>query len=113
MRRLLWMAALLCGLLASDQQSLADDPPTDEYFLSMRAMQVETEPRYVTASPVATDEQTEPVAACDGQTYYLTSNDAAAVSAALANANIVQLQTAAAGTQPQDSSIVCVLQAGP
>jgi len=50
---------------------------------------------------------------CDGNTYYLTPDDAATVNAALSYNNTVQLQVAPVGGSAQTSSVVCLIQASP
>jgi hypothetical protein len=78
----------------------------------MRAPDVEPVPRYISVYADPSDTATQPIAGCDGNTYYAGWDDASVVTAAMANGNIVELMTGDAGTASQDSSAVCVIQSG-
>lgn len=105
----------LSGLVLVAQAVRADEPPASSnvYFIAMRAPDVDPAPRFVSLSPSATDEQTSTISGCDGATYFLAPDDLAAVNAALSNNNTVELQGGPDGTAPQDSSVICLLQASP
>lgn len=104
-------AAVQIGGVAA---ALADDnPPEPRYFFSMRAPDVEPVPRYVEAWSTATGTQPTAAAGCDGRTYYLSPDDMATLGAALANQNSVELQTSPDGAPPQESTVVCLMQASP
>ena len=91
---------------------LADGaPPSDSYYISMRSPDVDATPRFITVTLDQSDAQSEPFAACDGETYYMTTDDKAALNAALANGNTVQLQDGPPETAAQDTSVVCLVQA--
>lgn len=112
MRR--WLAVFtLCSTLLVAMPAGADDPPSpsDDFFISMRAPDLDPAPRFVGVSPNPTDEQTVALESCDAKTYYLTPDDLAAVNAALANDNTVELQRGPDGSAPQDSSVLCLMQA--
>jgi hypothetical protein len=101
-------------LAASAALSSAEaDGSSSQYFIALRTPQVDQTPRYVTATTAPSDGQSSPFAACDGNTYYLSSEDAAAVSAALASEATVQLQSGPQGTAPENSSVLCLVQASP
>ncbi len=95
--------------------ALADDSSDSGliYFISVRAPSVDPAPRYISASPTPVDGKTESLTACDGETYYLSPGDAAAVRAAVSNSNTVQLQVADVGEDAAASRIVCLIQASP
>jgi hypothetical protein len=101
-----------CLLCCASELASADDPPPDDFFFSMRASQNETVLRYVAAATESTDDQPVAEAGCDGKTYYVTPDDASVLAAALANQNTVQLQSAPAGGEAEQSAIVCLMQAG-
>lgn len=105
--------ALLAVLAAAAPAALADDtaPDSREYFFSMRAPSVDPAPRYVAASRDPVEGKTASVAGCDGATYYLSPADAAAVRAAMANENTVQLQAGEMGQGAQESRVACLMQA--
>lgn len=114
MRNIVTMLAFSGVFALATLPVLADgEAPTDVYFLSMRSPDVDSSARYASLSLEASDEQSEPFSACDGVTYYLTQDDKAAVNAALANSNTVQLQMGPSGTAAQDSAVVCLVQASP
>ncbi len=79
----------------------------------MRAPDVDPMPRYVEAVSASTDTQSARTNGCDGQTYYLTPDDGATLKAALTNQNSVELQTSSDGAPPQESTVVCLMQASP
>ena len=112
MRGVAAVLTLLAALVTVCGSAVADGS-SNQYFIALRAPQVDLAPRYVAASPTQTDGQNSPFAACDGNTYYLTSSDAAAVSSALASDATVQLQIAPQGAAPQNSSALCLVQASP
>jgi len=89
------------------------DGGANEYFVTLRVPQIDQTPRYVSASPTPSDGQSSPFAACDGNTYYLSTADAAAVSSAIEGEGTVQLQYAPQGTPPENSTVVCLIQASP
>jgi hypothetical protein len=78
----------------------------------MRAPDVDPGPRYVPAFAEASDDRPGALTGCDGKTYYLSTDDLAAVQSALMNENIVELQVAPAGTAAQDSAVVCIMSGG-
>jgi hypothetical protein len=94
--------------------SWADNTPAPNqvFYFEMRAPVVDPAPRYAAASPVPVDGKSIAVAACDGNTYFLSLVDGAAVQAAIANASIVQLQIATLGDAPSTSRTICILQTG-
>jgi len=105
-----WMGLAILG--ASFAASHADDSqaPTTQFYISMRAPDVDPSPRYAPASLAPADGKTADIQGCDGQTYYLSVADAAAVRAALANANTVQLQAADPGADASTSRVLCLMQ---
>jgi hypothetical protein len=109
--RILFASIIFLG--TGTGSAFAGDPPPDPhlYFFSMRAPEVDLAPRYVAASRTPTEGNVAALEACDGQTYYLTVADAAAVRAAIANANTVQLQAADPGADAGQSGVVCLMQA--
>lgn len=78
----------------------------------MRVPNLDPAPRFVSVYEDATDSVSEPVAGCDGNTYYATPDDASVIAAALANGNSVELASGAPGTAPQDAGVVCIIQSG-
>ena len=66
---------------------------------------------FVSAATSSSGQQTVSFQACDGNTYYLAQSDYDAVQAALAAQNTVQLNTGSQGSDPSQSSIVCLIQA--
>jgi hypothetical protein len=104
------LALALSALVAVNKHARADDPPP-VYYISMRALQSETAPAYVIVVREATSERDTLIAGCDGRDYYATSTDAAAVSTARANGELVQLHYGRQGEPPQDSAIRCIIDA--
>jgi len=102
-------AVLLTALVGSS--ALADGD--QQYFIVMRAPDVDPTPRYVSVGVSQIDDQSVAMTVCDGNTYYLTPDDAATVNAALSYNNTVQLQVAPVGGSAQTSSVVCLIQASP
>jgi hypothetical protein len=90
---------------------LADDPP-ELFFISMRVPNLDPAPRFVSVYQDATDSVTEPVAGCDGNTYYATPDDAQVIAAALENGNSVELASGPQGTAAQDAGVLCIIQGG-
>ncbi len=113
MRRAFGVAAFFAAVAMPWAPAFGDGDDGYQYFIAMRAPQLEPAPRYVGASTGATETQTVAYAGCDGATYYLTPGDAAAVAAAIANANTVQMQIGAVGAPAESSSIMCLIQASP
>ncbi len=111
MRRAAAMLGLWACLLGVGQPALADDTQ-DVFFIAMRAPAIELVPRYISVFPDETDTVNAPISGCDGQTYYATPDDASVVTAALANANIVELESGDPGTSAQNASVICVIQSG-
>lgn len=112
MRRYVAALVLTFGLFNAVQTALADDASDDDqFFVAMRTPQVDPLPRYVSLSLVATSDLTSTFSGCDGQTYYLSPADAATVTAAVAAHATVQLQTAPSGVAPEESSVICLVQA--
>lgn|ERR1700733_14147805 len=105
--------AIVVLSLSSSINVVAADGNSNQYFVAMRIPQVDLAPRYVSASTAPTGGQTTSFAACDGNTYYLSASDAAAVSTAVASEATIQLQMAPQGAAPQDSSVLCLVQASP
>jgi hypothetical protein len=89
------------------------DGGTSEYFVALRIPQTDQAPRYVSASQTPSDGQTSPFTACDGNTYYLTAADATAVSSAIGSEGTVQFQFAPQGAPPENSTVICLIQASP
>src|SRR5262249_42791303 len=83
------------------------------YWISIRSFTSGGGESFVVASPPATDQQTAPFQACDGNTYYLAQSDFGVVQAALAAQSTIQLNTGQQGTTPDASAIVCLIQASP
>jgi hypothetical protein len=102
-----FMFAIACWIFPSTV--LADDPP-EVFFISMRSPDVEPVPRFVSVYEDQTQTVTEPIAGCDGNTYYATFDDASVITAALANGNSIELVTGSAGTAPQDAGVICIIQ---
>jgi hypothetical protein len=104
-----------CLFALSSRAVFADDapPPSDSYFISMRSPDVDASPRYAGAVLDPTDDMSEPISGCDGETYYVTTDDKAAVMAAFANGNTVQLQDGPPGAAAADTSVICLMQASP
>ena len=111
MRRIAAMLGVLTLLSGIGQPVFADDTD-DVFFIAMRAPAIELVPRYISVSPDETDTVTAPISGCDGQTYYATPDDATVIAAALANGNIVELETGDTGTPPQNAAVVCIIQTG-
>jgi hypothetical protein len=110
MRRVGATLALAAAALTMSAPATADDADSNIFFFSMRAPDVEPLPRFVSASPTATDAQTAQITACNGTAYFLTPDDAAAVQSALANNNTVQLVSGPSGTEADQTSVVCLMQ---
>ena len=83
------------------------------YWISVRSFVSGSGETFVVASPTATDQQTAPFQACDGNVYYLAQADFGAVQTALAAQATVQLNIGQQGTTPDASAIACMIQAAP
>lgn len=88
-------------------------PPDEQYFVAMRIPQVDPVPRFVPISPSQTVDRATALSGCDGNTYYLTSPDAATVDVALSSGATVQIQVAEPGVAPEDTLVLCMVQASP
>ncbi len=82
------VSTAMCGSAIADGTS-------NQYYIAMRIPLVDLVPRYVSASTASVADQATPFAGCDGNSYYLTSSDAAAVNSAIASDATVQLQNGA------------------
>ncbi len=102
---LVLLAAWLGAPIAHAQQ-----PPV-VYYISMRGLQTEAVASFVVVVRTTTAERATAVAGCDGRTYYATAADAAAVSAARANGELVQLHRGREGDPPGATPIRCILDA--
>lgn len=85
--------------------------PAQVYYISMRGLQAELAPSYIVVVRVADAGRQTPIAGCDGRTYYATAADAATVAAARASGEVVQLHRGDQGGSPQNSRIVCIIDA--
>ncbi len=99
----------LFACAAALSPAYADDA---EYFISTRSYD-QSAPQYIPVVPAATADQSAPLAACDGQTYYLSSSQLDQVNAAMAANDTVQLYTAPQSASTDDASILCLFQASP
>ena len=107
------VVAIVVLSLASSVSVVAADSNSNQYFVALRIPQVDSAPRYVSASMAPTVGQVTPFTACDGNTYYLSASDAAAVNTAAASEATIQLQMAPQGATPQESAALCLVQASP
>lgn len=101
-------AIVLAALLVSSVAAHATPPV---YYVSMRGLLTETAPTFVLVVRQAAGERTVVIAGCDGHSYYATPADAASVSAARTNGDIVQLHRGAQGGAPENSAIKCIIDA--
>jgi hypothetical protein len=107
-------AAIAAFVLLSTAQAFAgDEPPTQSFFILMRAPDLEPAPRYISIYEAQSDAASEPVAGCDGKTYYAAYDDLSVVNAALANGNIVELMRGDLGVAPEDAGVTCIVRTGP
>jgi hypothetical protein len=112
MRSIVAFTGILASLLLAASPILADNTaPAQVYFFSIRSITADQAPQFLQAIQTASADQATPVQGCDGNTYYLSDDDAASVNSAISAGDTVQLHTAAEGTAPQDASILCLVQA--
>lgn len=106
---LIAVLALLAQWMGSSTAH-AQQPPV-VYYISMRGLQTEAVASFVVVVRAATAERATAVAGCDGRTYYATAADAAAISAARAAGELVQLHRGREGEAPGTTPIRCILDA--
>lgn len=78
---------------------------THLYFFALPLSPTNTSQRYLAALRVADTGRSASVFGCDGATYFLSKDDAAAVNAAVSSHDLVQLVTAPKGTK--DPPVLC------
>jgi hypothetical protein len=105
--------AALCGVFALLlQQNIALGQSGTDCFISMRSTTGESSLNFVALAQRQNDQQTTGIQAFDGNTYYLSDSDGAAVQAALADQDTVQLHAAPAETTSDETTpVVCLVQA--
>lgn len=103
-------ATILAGMLVLGWPAGADNP-AHVYYISMRGLTTEAAPSFVVVSREQTSQRTATVTGCGGHNYYATPADAATVSTARANGEVVQLHRGQEGGTAQSSSIVCIIDA--
>ena len=107
------MRALLCAMsLAAATCGVAQAQDSNVFWISMRSYANGASQSFVSAATTTSGQQTVSFQACDGNTYYLAQSDYNSVESALAAQNTVQLTTGTQGSDPTQSSIICLIQAG-
>lgn len=101
----------LIAFIAIGLPALATEPQDMSYWISMRGIPQESGPSFVVAAYVANGSYTTLFAGCRGRTYYLRSSDAAIVQAARTGGETVQIHRGEPGTAPQQSTVICLIQA--
>lgn len=81
------------------------------YWISMRGVASETQPTFVSLSPVATATHSVAFAGCHGRIWYLQPTSASSVQMARAAGETVQIHRGPAGTTPSGSTVICLIQA--
>jgi hypothetical protein len=109
--RAIFSAGVLAALAAASSPASAQTSYL--YWISVRSFVNGNGETFVVASPTATDQQTAPLQACDGNVYYLAQADFGAVQTAIAGQATVQLNIGQPGTTPDASAIACMIQAAP
>lgn len=100
-------AALLAALLLS--WSAEADNPEPVYYVSMRGIVTESTPTFVVVVRQPTADRTTLIVGCDGKSYYAMPSDAASISAARTNGEVVQLHKGAQGGSPSNAAIKCII----
>lgn len=101
-------ALALAAVIALSRPSEATEPV---FYISMRGLLTEAAPTFVVVEQAQTAQRTTAIAGCDGHTYYATATDAAAITTARANGEVVQLHRGPQGAPPQNSAIKCIIDA--
>ena len=81
------------------------------HWISMRGVASETQPTFVSLSPVATATHSVAFAGCHGRIWYLQPASASSVQMARAAGETVQIHRGPAGSTPSGSTIICLIQA--
>lgn len=81
------------------------------YWISMRGITEDSLPSFIPASAVQTESYPSVFQACHGRKFYLRNADAAAVSSSRASGDTVQVHRGVSGSSPQQSTVICLVQA--
>ena len=108
MKRIIY-GVLLAAATLSTLSDIAWAQSDDSYWISMPSYASGRGEAFVPAAVTSTGAQAIALQACDGNTYYLAQGDFDTVQAALTG-NTVQLNVGAQGSDPAQSSSLCMLQ---
>ena len=81
------------------------------YWISMRGITEDALPSFISASAVQTESYPSVFQACHGRKLYLRSADAATVATSRASGDTVQVHRGVSGSSPQQSTVICLVQA--
>jgi len=81
------------------------------HWISMRGMGHDAQPSFVTVSPVSTATHTVSFTACRGVVWWLEPSGFTVVQAARAAGETLQIHRGAAGSAPDRSTVICLIQA--
>ncbi|MEQ1756507.1 MAG: hypothetical protein ABL973_20490 [Micropepsaceae bacterium] len=107
-KRFVLLGILLLGLVAP---AYATAPEEMSYWVSMRGITEDASPSFIALSYVQAGSYSVAFVGCHGRTYYLQSSDAATVQASRTAGETVQIHLGEPGTTPQQSTVVCLIQA--